>query len=172
MKTFPWSDFLRKHPMFSSVRDAKKLEVLLEDSASTERSVGQEEVILRQGEVGDSIYVIGSGSVEAILDPGDGTPISLAVLGRGEVFGEIGLIERRPRSATVRAKEHSIVLELHGPPFRDLMDDHPDIELRLLLKIRERLQNAHELVLRAQLKTIDEKIDFLNAKLESGHRPD
>jgi hypothetical protein len=39
MKTFPWMDFLRKHPMFSSVRDAKKLEVLLEDSASTERSV-------------------------------------------------------------------------------------------------------------------------------------
>jgi len=52
------------------------------------------------------------------------------------------------------------------------MDDHPDIEFRLLLKIRERLQNANELVLRAQLKTIDEKIDFLNAKLESEHRPD
>ena len=167
MKTFPWGDFLRKHPMFSSLRDAKKLEVLLEDSASTERSVGQDEVILRQGEVGDSIYVIGSGSVEAILDPGDGTPIFLAVLGRGEVFGEIGLIERRPRSATVRAKEPSIVLELHGPPFRDLMDDHPDIELRLLLKIRERLQNANELVLRAQLKTIDEKIDFLNARIRA-----
>jgi CRP/FNR family cyclic AMP-dependent transcriptional regulator len=167
MKTFPWRDFLRKHPMFSSVPDAKKLEVLLEDSASTERSVGQEEVILRQGEVGDSIYVIGSGSVEAILDPGGGTPILLAVLGRGEVFGEIGLIERRPRSATVRAKEHSIVLEIHGPQFRDLMDDHPDIELRLLLKIRERLQNASELVLRAQLKTIDEKIDFLNARIRA-----
>jgi CRP/FNR family transcriptional regulator, cyclic AMP receptor protein len=105
--------------------------------------------------------------VEAILDPGGGTPILLAVLGRGEVFGEIGLIERRPRSATVRAKEHSIVLEIHGPQFRDLMDDHPDIELRLLLKIRERLQNASELVLRAQLKTIDEKIDFLNARIRA-----
>lgn len=172
MKTFPWRDFLRKHPMFSSVRDAKKLEVLLEDSASTERSVGQDEVILRQGELGDSVYVIGSGSVEAILDPGAGAPISLAVLGRGEVFGEIALIERRPRSATVRAKEQSLVLELHGPPFRELMDDHPDIELRLLLKIRERLQHANELVMRAQLKTIDEKIDFLNANLDSEHRPD
>jgi CRP/FNR family transcriptional regulator, cyclic AMP receptor protein len=172
MKTFPWKDFLRKHPMFSSVRDAKKLKVLLEDSASTERSVGQDEVILRQGDFGDSIYVIGSGSMEAILDPGDGTSISLAVLGRGEVFGEIGLIERRPRSATVRAKEHSIVLEIHGPQFRDLMDDHPDIEFRLLVTIRERLQNANELVLRAQLKTIDEKIHFLNAKLESERRPD
>jgi CRP-like cAMP-binding protein len=72
----------------------------------------------------------------------------------------------------VRAKEHSIVLEIHGPQFRDLMDDHPDIEFRLLLKIRERLQNANERVLRAQLKTIDENIDFLNAKLESEHRPD
>jgi CRP/FNR family transcriptional regulator, cyclic AMP receptor protein len=158
--------------MFSSLRDAKKLGVLLEDSASTEQSVGQDEIILRQGEVGDSIYVIGSGSMEAVLDPGDGTPISVAVLGRGEVFGEIALIERRPRSATVRAKEQSIVLELHGAPFRDLMDDHPDIELRLLLKIRERLQNANELVMRAQLKTIDGKIDFLKAKLESEHRPD
>ena len=167
MKTFPWMDFLRKHPMFSSVRDTRKLEVLLEDSASTEQSVGQDEVILRQGEGGDSIYVIGSGSVEAILDPGDGTPISLAVLGRGEVFGEIALIAGRPRSATVRAKEHSIVLELHGPPFRDLMDDHPDIELRLLLKIRERLQHANELVLRARLKTIDERIDSLNARIRA-----
>jgi CRP-like cAMP-binding protein len=171
MKTFPWKDFLQKHTMFSAVRDAKKLEALLEDSASTERRVGPDEVVLRQGEVGDSIYVIGAGSVEAILESGDGTPISLAVMRRSEVFGEMGFIERRPRSATVRAKEPSTVLEIHGPQLRDLMNDHPDLEIRLLLKMRERLRNANEDVLRAQLKTIDEKIDVLNAKLDSEHRP-
>lgn len=169
MKTFAWKDFLQNHPVFSTVRDEKKLEALLEDTASTERSVGPDEVILRQGEVGDSLYVIGSGSVEALLE-GDGAPIPLAIMRKGEIFGEMALIERRPRSATVRAKEPSVVLEIHGSPFRDLMDDYPDIEFRLLLKMSERLRNANEQVLRAQLKTIDEKISFLNAKLDAEHK--
>ena len=150
MKTFPWRDFLRKHPMFSSVRDAKKLEVLLEDSASTERSVGQDEVILRQGEVGDSIYVIGSGSVEAILDPGDGTPISLAVLGRGEVFGEMAVIDGSPRSATaIAAAPKTRVMRINHARFVYLVSQQPAFALMIMDALSKRLRAANAVVFKS-----------------------
>ena len=119
MKTYPWKEFLRKHPMFSDGRDDRRLEALLEDSASTERILRRDEVILRQGALGDSVFVMGSGATEAFLEAGDGSELSLSVMPAGDVFGEMAFLERRPRSATVRAKEPSIILEIHGPQFRE-----------------------------------------------------
>lgn len=170
MKTFPWKEFLRKHPLFSTVRDEKVVDALLDDEVTKEHVVAKDEIILRQGEVGDSVFLIGAGSVEAILQAPDTPPVLLSELRRGEIFGEMAFVERRPRSATIRAKEPTTVLEILGAPFQDLIDDYPDIEFRLLLKITERLRNANEQILSLQFKGVDEKIRFLNAKLDSEHK--
>jgi signal transduction histidine kinase len=175
MKTFPWREFLHKHPMFSTVRAERRLEALLEDSASTERILGRNEVVLRQGAAGDSVFVIGSGSTEALLEVGDGSELPLSVMREGEVFGEMALLERQPRSATVRAKEPSIVLEIHGPQFRNLMDDHPDIEFRLLLKMSERLRKLNETLeefratLEQRVEERTKELSALNVKLEASN---
>ncbi len=175
MKTYPWKEFLHKHPMFSTVRDDRKLEALLEDSASTERILRRDEVILRQGAPGDSVFVMGSGATEAFLEAGDGSELSLSVMPAGDVFGEMAFLERRPRSATVRAKEPSIILEIHGPQFRDLMDDHPDIEFRLLLKMSGRLRQLNE-TLQEFRATLEQRVEArtkelaaLNEKLEASN---
>jgi CRP-like cAMP-binding protein len=170
VKTFPWKEFLRKHPLFSTVRDEKILDALLDDEVTKEHLVPKDEIILRQGEVGGSVFLIGAGSVEAVLQVPDSPPVLLSELRRGEIFGEMAFIERRPRSATIRTKEPTTVLEILGAPFQDLIDDYPDIEFRLLLKITERLRNANEQILSLQLKGVDEKIRFLNAKLDSEHK--
>jgi signal transduction histidine kinase len=179
VKTFPWKEFLREHPMFSTVRADRRLEALLEDSASTERILGRAEVVLRQGATGDSVFVVGSGSTEAFLEAGDGSELSLSVMRAGDVFGEMAFLERQPRSATVRAIEPSVVLEIHGTQFRDLMDDHPDIEFRLLLKMSGRLRQLNETLqeFRAtlerrvedrtdELAAINEKLEASNARLQ------
>jgi len=134
---------------------------------------------LRQGAAGDSVFVIGSGLTEAFLEVGDGSELSLSVMPAGDVFGEMAFLERRPRSATVRANEPSIILEIHGPQFRDLMVDHPDIEFRLLLKMSGRLRQLNETLqeFRAtlerrveertrELASLNEKLEVSNVRLQ------
>ena len=169
MKTFPWREFLQKHPIFATVRDEKRIDTLLADEMSSERICAKDEIIVRQGDVGSSIFIVGSGTAEAVLEVGGGASIPLGVMRRGEVFGEMALLERRARSATVQAREPCTVLEFRGPDFEQLMADYPDIEFRLLLKMSERLRNANEQVMALQ-GTLDEKLKIFNLKLDTEQR--
>ena len=169
MKTFPWKEFLQKHPIFATVRDDKRIDALLEDERSTERIYARDDVIVRQGEVGNSIFLMGSGTAEAVLELGGGASISRAVMRPGELFGEMAVLERRVHSATVQATEPCTVLEFRGADFEQLMAEYPDIEFRLLLKMSERLRNANEQAMGLQ-GTIDEKLKIFNLKLDTEQR--
>jgi CRP-like cAMP-binding protein len=73
-----------------------------------ERGAGQE--IVRQGSVGDELYIIGRGEVEVVVTDELGQERAVNVLGEGDYFGEISFLRRTPRSATVRARTAT---ELH-----------------------------------------------------------
>ena len=169
MKTFPWREFLQKHPILATVSDKKRIDALLADEVSWERTYAKDEIIVRQGELGNSVFILGSGTAEAVVELGKGASISLAVLRPGEVFGEMALLERRARSATVQTREPCTVLEIRGADLEDLMADYPDIEFRLLLKMSERLRNANEQVIALQ-GTLDEKLKIFNLKLDTEQR--
>ncbi|MFN2190492.1 MAG: cyclic nucleotide-binding domain-containing protein [Candidatus Promineifilaceae bacterium] len=81
------------------------------------------EAIVQQGEMGSSMYVIQDGEVEVIRTQ-DGSTIQLAVLGRGEFFGEISLFGNEERSATVRAKGEARILTVDKKIFlRQIQSD-------------------------------------------------
>ena len=166
MKHFKWEELLRRHPIFSRLT-AQELTRLLEDEVSVERECPPQSVILREGEVGDSIFLIGSGAVQVVLLGKDGQEIVLALFRNGDVFGEMGLFQGKPRSATVIAKELCIVLEIKGEEFLKLAHTYPDMELKLLLTLSERLRHANEQVLAVRLKEVDEKLTFFNTKLDA-----
>jgi CRP-like cAMP-binding protein len=75
------------------------------------------EVIVRQGEVGDSMYVIQEGQVEVVAEQ-DGNELRLNVLEAGQFFGEMAIVEREARVATVRALGAARVLlsRVHKDP--------------------------------------------------------
>src|SRR5262249_29987101 len=125
------------------------------DEASTERTYESGEVIIREGDVGDSLFLIGSGSAEAVLSNVGGEAIVLSTMLSGELFGEMGLFERRPRSATVRARESSVVLEIDGDQLRELAAVHRDLEVNVLLKVSERLRSKNEQILALHLKGVE-----------------
>jgi CRP-like cAMP-binding protein len=166
MKHFKWEDLLRRHPIFSRLTE-QELARLLEDGVSEERECPPQSVILREGEVGDSIFLIGSGSVQVVLLGKEGQEITLAIFRNGEVFGEMGLFQDKPRSATVIAKEPCSVLEIKGEEFLKLAHTYPDIELKMLLTLSERLRHVNEQVLAVRLKEVDEKLNFFNTKLDA-----
>jgi len=112
------------------------------------------EVIIREGDIGDSLFLIGSGSAEAVLSRG-GETLVLAIMPSGEIFGEMGLFEQKSRSATVRARDKSVVLEIKGDQLRHLAAPERDVEFNVLLKVSERLRSMNEQILALYLKGIE-----------------
>jgi signal transduction histidine kinase/ActR/RegA family two-component response regulator len=154
VKTFDWASFMRGHPIFYGVDD-RHLEWLLSDQASTERTYEPGELILQEGHLGDSIFLVGRGSVEAVLSVAGNQTIVLSTMLSGETFGEMGLFERRPRSASVRAREACVILEIEGQNLRRLEETEPDIEFKVLLKVSERLRSKNEQMLALHLKGVE-----------------
>lgn len=82
------------------------------------------EVIMRKGEAGESMFVIASGDVEVDL----GTGRDPVLLRPGDFFGELALLERVTRTATVRALDECKLLELDADDLRRLMKQHPELD--------------------------------------------
>ncbi len=80
------------------------------------------EVVIRQGEHPDRFYIVADGEVEVMRRTAEGADVRLATLGRGEVFGEIGILEETRRTADVRARSDVEVLALDWQDFKDLLD--------------------------------------------------
>lgn len=85
------------------------------------------EVILRQGDPGDKAYVILSGTADVYHEEPKCNPQLLIQLGPGAVFGELALLEKQPRAATVIAHGPLQVLSIDGDRFLDLYDAHPEV---------------------------------------------
>ena len=170
MKNFNWKDLLLKHPLFSGL-NMKEVEriiaQLLDDKVSEEREYSEGKFIVREGELGDSVFLVGGGSVQVVLEGenGSGTPIS--TLRQGEFFGEMALLEQKPRAATVKAKESCVLLEIKGQEFLKLLDEHKDVESKMLLKLSERLRHANEQVMAGRVKGVDDKLETLKIKHEA-----
>jgi signal-transduction protein with cAMP-binding, CBS, and nucleotidyltransferase domain len=141
MKSYSWEDLFRRHPIFSSLNEEEIMQ-LLTDETSQERDCPQGSVILRQGEFGDSVFLIGLGSVQVTLrGPGD-QEIPLSTLKAGELFGEVAVLERKPRSATVTAREDCTLLEVRGEEFLKLLERHPDMQVKVRVTMSERLRQS------------------------------
>ena len=105
--------------LFSALSGAQRADLA---SATVAHTFGDGEAIVRQGEPGDSMYVLCSGRVAVVLDPGRQ---EVAVIERGGYFGEMSLLTGEPRTATVVARGEAIVLELDAALFRRLGEESP-----------------------------------------------
>lgn len=97
------------------------------------------ERIFSQGEVGNCMYIVQQGEVEVLVEGPDGE-IVLTTLGPGDVFGELALFTKKPRSATVRAKGKARVLSIDKRGFFKRMHEDPSLAFRILKKMSERIQ--------------------------------
>ncbi len=109
------------------------------DEGRLGREYADGEVICRQGEVGDRMYVIQAGHAVVIREV-EGTEIFLAELTAGDIFGEMSLFDRQPRSATVRAKGRARVLTLDKRTFLRGVHEDPSLAYRILQKMCERVR--------------------------------
>ncbi len=97
------------------------------------------EIIVRQGDPGDCLYVIQKGEVE-VFRVGDGDETPLAVLGKDEFFGEVPLFERQDRSASVRAKGEVRVLTVDRKTLLRRIQEDPTLAYRILETMSRRIR--------------------------------
>ena len=119
---------LLEHPIFAGLPPGR-LEGAARRMVEVPVTAGTE--VVRQGAPADRFYLVDAGRLR-VSQSHDGAPVALRVLGPGDVFGEIGLLERTPRTATVTALDDGNLLALDGRSFLELVGSGPGLSTRLL----------------------------------------
>ncbi len=101
------------------------------------------ELICRQGEPGDRLYVIQTGRV-TVLREESGVEIPIAELKAGDVFGEMAIFDRQPRSATVRAAGRARILTLDKRAFLRQVHEDPTLAYRILEEMSKRIRRLDQ----------------------------
>jgi CRP-like cAMP-binding protein len=93
--------------------------------------------IFRQGDAGDKFYLIRKGSCEVVQEDGGAVRV-LRTLGVGDFFGEIALITGKPRTATIVARENTIVYTLDHKSFKTVLDTNASLKQQVLRVLFQR----------------------------------
>jgi len=133
--------FLRQVPLFRKFDEAQ-LEALA--GAVVERRFAKGELIILAEAEGDALFVIEQGQVKVGLIHEDGREVILSFLGPGEVFGELSLLDGKPRSATVTANAPTQLSMLRRGDFLRLLAEMPQIAVALLEELAARLRRTDQ----------------------------
>jgi CRP/FNR family transcriptional regulator len=136
-----YEDILAQVPLFS---DLTKHELQLLGASCRERDYPAGATLLRQGETGVGLFVITTGRVRITAHAADGSEHELATMERGDVLGEMSLLDDLPRSATVMALDPVTALVLPVWDFRALLRESPDVAIKLLAVLSRRLRRAEQ----------------------------
>jgi CRP/FNR family cyclic AMP-dependent transcriptional regulator len=109
------------------------------------QTFGPGEPVIKEGSKGTSAFIILSGAVEVLKKSGD-RDIPVATLGEGQVFGEMGLIEDRPRSATIKAMTELRLRMISREGFNELLKKKPSVLIPIIKSLFERLRQASEML--------------------------
>ena len=131
--------FLRQVPLFESLDDAE-IDALSELTFT--RTFNKETVIILAEEEGDTLFIIKDGQVKVSIVSEEGREVILSLLGGGAVFGELSLLDGKPRSANVVATEDTELLMLRRTDFVQLIYKTPQIATALLAELASRLRKT------------------------------
>ncbi len=129
------------------------------------------EVVFREGDEGDTCYVVRTGAARVTRNHWDGRAITLAELHRGDIFGELAMWDGETRSATVEALEDTTAVALLAADVRRLLASRPEIAVKLLSEIAARLRAANERITRQSFQTVAGRVaSVLVGQVEAGIR--
>ena len=130
---------LRTVPLFAGFSD---VQLTMLTQVVTRRSVPRGSMLMAEGDATDSLYTIISGRLKVMMGDADGKEVILALLGPGEIVGEMGLIDDSPRSATVIAIEPSELLTISKREFRKCLAENFDMAMGVMRGLVRRLREA------------------------------
>jgi len=164
--TPPVAQRLRQVPLFDQLGDAELDRIW---HAAREKSYPKNSVILFEDDLGDALYVVLGGQVKVVLVGEDGREVILSILGEGNFFGEMALIDDQPRSAHVIATQDSKLLVLRRDDFHQCLEASPRIALGLLRAMSRRLRQADDKIGGLVLLDVNGRVARLLLELADDH---
>ncbi|NOK21818.1 Crp/Fnr family transcriptional regulator [Corallococcus carmarthensis] len=138
-----YAQLLAEIPMFESLgrEDLENMSSLLQP-----RRFARGEVIFHRGDVGTALFIIRRGQVAIRLSSSEGREITLALLDRGDAFGELSLLDGEMRSTDAMAREEAHLLTLQREDFRRYLETRPQVSLALLANMSRLVRRTTQLV--------------------------
>ena len=135
------TDVLRRAPLFASLDD-EAFAALTEEITEVDLSRGS--ALFYEGDPGDQLYFIVSGKIKLGRTASDGRENLVAIMGPGEIFGEMALFNPAPRNATATAVSATRLAGLRHENLRRAIASSPDVSLQLLQALAQRLSKTNE----------------------------
>lgn len=104
--------------------------------------------IFHEGDLGTEMYIIHDGQVEILQESSEG-PRQIAILERGDFFGEMSILEELPRNAAARALTDAKVIMIDGATFDSMLRANPEIGIRIMRKLSRRVREVDALLRQA-----------------------
>ena len=148
------NELLQRMPIFGGLR-GETLDFILSRSAGATRRAGQ--FYFLEGDPGNSLFVLEAGRV-AVLKRWKDAQRVLRVLGKGDCFGEMAIIDLLPRSAAVRAEEDCVAIEITAADLYRLYKRNPEqfalIQMNMARELSRRLRAVDEILFRAEVEGV------------------
>jgi len=150
-------EILKKIPLFSELDDE---EFGLVQKLITFHDVTKKSVVLQEGEEGNSLFVIISGSVKISYYAPDGREVVLSLLAPGDFFGEMALLDNSPRSATASTTAQTRLAQIRRDDFERLLLQKPQVTLKLLKEIVTRFRRTSQVLERISTMDVPQRLYF------------
>lgn len=137
------NDLLKKIPLFSCLNDEEFAHLT---RVAIKKNFPKNTVLLSEGDITNSLYVIQSGKVKTLINDENGKEIILSIFGPGDYFGEMAFIDGEPRSASIETKEQTKLWIFLRNDLKGILVEEPDIVFNLLRGLIERLRDTNRKV--------------------------
>jgi len=131
---------LKNIPLFSCLSESDLADI---EKVAVRKTFPKNTILLSEGDSTDALYVICEGKVKVTIDDNEGKEIILSMLGTGEYFGEMALLDDEPRSASVTTKETTQLLIISKNDFMDILSSK-QFAFNLLKDLTKRLREANK----------------------------
>src|SRR5690349_15135066 len=128
------------------------------------------EVVFKEGDEGSTCYIVRSGRARAIREHPDGRSITLAHFAPGDIFGEMSMFDGERRSATVETTEGTEAIAILSGDMHRLLREHPDISVKLIAALGQRLRDTNERLARQSFQTVQSRVAAVLAQLVEAAR--
>jgi CRP-like cAMP-binding protein len=162
------AELLRAVPLFSSL-SAAELDKIARVAVPRRYEAGS--IVLREGDPGDTCYILQRGRARVTRQHADGRTITLTNLGPGEIFGELAMFGGEVRSASVEALDDVQAVAILAGDLKRLLSEHPEIAVKLLAALGEKLREANARIARQSFQKVSSRVAGVLAELaETGSR--
>ncbi len=134
-----------------------------------EKTLGAEETLFREGDLGEQMYLIKSGKIRIVKEMSKGEEKTLAVLEAGAFFGEMAVLDKRPRSASAIAETDTELIIVNRDVFLRKINENPFIKY-VILTLTERLRKTDDML--KYVSVHNEQMRFIHYLSDKGRKND